>query len=113
MEDYLSDYCVNYGTSFCKQEVSKWRCAQEIKAGEDIPIKPLPRELNPMCKACDSLLLREKPDICPFCGDKRLSLLSQISGGWAESEEGIKPFKDVYFCKNCKNKLSVDVRAKE
>lgn len=113
MEDYVSDYCVNYGSSNCKQEVSKWRYAREIKDEEPIPIKPLPRELNETCKRCDSLLLKEKPDICPFCGDKKLSIMSQTSVGWTESGEGFKPLSDVYFCKNCQIKLSVDTRPKK
>jgi len=113
MDDYLSDYCVNYGTSRCKQEVSRWRYAQEIEAGEEIPIKPLPRELNSICRDCDGLLLKEKPELCPFCDNEGLSLLSQTSGGWTASEEGVQPLKDVYLCNNCKNEISVDMRTKK
>ena len=112
MEDYVSDYCVNYGSSYCMPEVSKWRYAKELEDREPIPIKPLPRELNEVCKECDSLLLKEKPDICLFCGDNRLFLMAQTSAGWTESEEGIQPIREVYFCKNCQSKLSVDIRPK-
>jgi len=113
MEDYISDYCVNYGSLDCIPEVSKWRYAKELEDEEPIPIKPLPRELNEVCKECNNLLLKEEPDLCPFCGDNRLSLMAQSSGRWPESEEGIQPFRDVYFCKNCQSELSVDIRPKK
>jgi len=108
MEDYVSDYCVNYGSSYCMPEVSKWRYAKELEDREPIPIKPLPRELNEVCKECDSLLLKEKADICLFCGDNRLFLMAQTSAGQTESEEKFQRFREVYFCENCQSKFSVD-----
>ena len=113
MEDYISDYCVNYGSSMCMPEVLKWRYAQELNDGEPIPIKPVPMKLNEVCRECKNLLLKEKPEICPFCGNNRLSYMAPTFGGWPESEEGIQSFSDAYSCRNCQSTFFVDTRPKK
>ncbi|MFC2167253.1 hypothetical protein ACFLQZ_04745 [Acidobacteriota bacterium] len=110
MEDYIQELCVNYGSSYCIPEVFRWRYAEKLKDGEPFPIKPVARELNEKCKDCGSFLLKEKPDSCPFCREKEFSLMGQISGGWPESEEGVRPLVDAYFCKNCQKEFSVNTR---
>jgi len=113
MEDYLSNHCINFGSSYCIPEVAKWRYAQQLRNGEPIPIKPIPIELNKRCKECDEFILKEKPEVCPYCAEKRFSLLTQTSGGWPESREGIQPFQEVYSCKSCGKEFSVDTRPKK
>lgn len=113
MGNYISGLCVNFGAPCCLPEVSQWRYAHALNDGDPIPIKPIPAELNSICKRCDKLLLKEKPELCPFCSNSNFSIMAETSGGWTESDEEIQKFQDDYFCKNCKRNFSVDMKSKK
>lgn len=54
-----------------------------------------------------------KTGYIPFCKDNRLSLKSRISVRRPEAKGGAPSLRDVYLCKNCQNKFSVDTRSKK
>lgn len=40
----LMDICINWGKEDCHPDIRKWRYAQEIKEGEEIPIRPVKKK---------------------------------------------------------------------
>jgi len=46
----LMDVCRNWGDEGCHPDIIKWRYCQEVKEGEEIPIRPVGKELKKLCK---------------------------------------------------------------
>jgi len=84
----LMDVCRNWGDEGCHPDIIKWRYCQEVKEGEEIPIRPVGKELKKLdeiCKKCKSRFFITDEGKCPLCDslDVERTGGSHSAKGWA------------------------------
>jgi len=95
----LMDVCINWGKEGCHPDIRKWRYAQEIKEGEEIPIRPVKKETDKICNNCKSLFFKK----CPNCNSTDFIVKSGV-----DIKEKGKKIQDLSFsCKKCETNFII------
>ncbi|MDD8026740.1 MAG: hypothetical protein PHI34_09510 [Acidobacteriota bacterium] len=107
MERYLMDYCNNYNSKKCQEEIKNARSAHEIKNG-DIPLFPSGKEqekLDKICEKCESRIFSISKKECPLChGDRFEKIVRSVSISGEDKEKARITFME---CAECKSKLKL------
>jgi len=100
--------CKNWGTENCHPDVSNWSHPKQIENSENIPTGPVGEELknlDEICKKCDSRFFETEEKKCPVCGNT--DFIKQIVGVSNLKKEHRKREIDYLICKRCKTKLKL------